>query len=289
MTAGTAPEDWPAIAEARRHRRPRVDAWLDGRRVGSVAEDDLPALARWPDRFSCDARGVHLNLAPPQRDAALAEVHAVLRDEGRILAWRNEPFGLLDPISGAVLATIERAACRFWGTLTRGAHATGYVADPSDPAARPTHLWIARRAATKATDPGRLDNLVGGGVPAGQDPHQTLLREGWEEAGLTEARMRLARPGRIIAIDTDVREGRMVEHIHAYDLDLPPGLRPINQDGEVGEIRLMPVAEVVDRAAAGEFTTDAALVTLDFLLRHDLLPAEEAVRLAARAAHLWHA
>jgi len=50
-----------------------------------------------------------------------------------------------------------------------------------------------------------------------------------------------------------------------FDLELPAGLAPRNIDGEVAEHRLMPVADALARAAAGELTTDAALATL-----HDL-------------------
>ena len=75
---------------------------------------------------------------------------------------------------------MERAAARFWGSLTLGAHCNGWVAGPGGRAAM---LWIGRRAPHKATDPGRLDNLVGGGVPDGQSPDEALWREGWEEAG----------------------------------------------------------------------------------------------------------
>jgi hypothetical protein len=39
----------------------------------------------------------------------------------------------------------------------------------------------------------------------------------------------------------------------------------------VAEHRLMPVVEALARAAAGELTTDAALATLDFALRHRLV------------------
>ena len=52
-------------------------------------------------------------------------------------------------------------------------------------------------------------------------------------------------------------------------------------------INRMPVAEGPARAAAGEMTVDASLVTLDFALRHQLLPAAEAAALAVRAAPLW--
>jgi 8-oxo-dGTP pyrophosphatase MutT (NUDIX family) len=141
----------------------------------------------------------------------------------------------------------------------------------ADADGRPTHLWIARRAAHKATDPGKLDNLVGGGVPHGQTPFEALLREGFEEAGLDEATMRGAQPAGVIALACDIAEGFMNEHLHAFDLRLPAQSRPVNQDGEVAELRCLPVAEVIECAAAGEMTVDAALVTLDFALRHRLL------------------
>ena len=78
---------------------------------------------------------------------------------------------------GVSHATIERAAARFWGTLTLGAHCNGYVADAHG---RPTHLWVARRSLSKPTDPGMLDNLIGGGVPLGQSPLEALQREAFE-------------------------------------------------------------------------------------------------------------
>jgi 8-oxo-dGTP pyrophosphatase MutT (NUDIX family) len=177
------------------------------------------------------------------------------------------------------LALIERAAARFWGTLTFGAHCNGYVAAA---AGRPAYLWIARRSAHKPTDPGRLDNLVGGGVPHGQTPAEALLREGFEEAGLDAATMRRARPGSVIALACDIVEGFMHEHLHSFDLELPPDRVPVNQDGEVAELHLMPVAEAIERAAQGEMTIDAALVTLDFALRHRLLEAGAVDALGAR-------
>jgi hypothetical protein len=88
----------------------------------------------------------------------MARMNDSLRAEGLIVAWRDEPFPLFSVRGEPVGVSIERAATRFWGSLTLGAHCNGYVADA---AGRPEHLWIARRSSTKATDPGRLDNLVG--------------------------------------------------------------------------------------------------------------------------------
>lgn len=267
---------WPAIAAARRRdaaaRVPFVVA-ADGavQEVGSVARVHLDALRDWP-------RGLHVTpdrvvLKADDRSALLHEVNAALRQRGLVRGWRDEAFALPDPATLKPLAVMERAAARFWGTLTLGAHANGHVTDGDG---RPTHLWIARRSLSKATDPGLLDNLVGGGVPAGQTPLQTLIREGWEEAGLTPELMASPKPGRVIRLHRDIAEGLQLEDLHAFDLRLPAGWQPANQDGEVQDFERMPVADALALAAGASMTVDAALVTLDFGLRHGLLqpPAE---------------
>ncbi len=280
---------WPAIAAARQADAGARVAFhiLDGgqaRPVGSVARLHLTALARWPDVLQVDARGVTLRCPAAERVDFFSHANRRLHADGLIRGWRDETYGVPALDNGALLATFERAASRFWGSTTFGAHCNGYVAGEDG---RPGQLWIARRADTKPTDPGLLDNLVGGGVPHGQGPAACVRREGWEEAGLTPAQMARLRPGRRLQVARDVPEGFQLEEVSAYDLALPAGLVPQNQDGEVQSISLMPMAEALACATAGAMTVDASLVTLDFALRHRLLPAPEASTLAARAAHLW--
>jgi 8-oxo-dGTP pyrophosphatase MutT (NUDIX family) len=281
------PSPWPAIEAARaRDAAVRVPLIVHepGGSVpaGSVHRDHLPALRRWPQWVAVAGDGVTLLAEPSERDAALAAMNAALRDEGLIVAWRGETYPLHDPASGRMLATFERAAARFWGTLTFGAHCNGYVADPQG---RPTHLWIARRAWTKPTDPGLLDNLVGGGVPLGQSPAETLLREAWEEAGLRPELLQALAPGRVIRIERDIPEGLQVEHLHVFDLALPAAWVPHNQDGEVAEFHCMPLNEALAQAASAAMTVDASLATLDFALRHGLLHDAQPALQARMAAH----
>jgi len=269
-----------ALGEARRQKRPRRAFVVDGERVGSVDEAHLAALQPWGRWIEVQSQAVALTAPPEAREAVFAEVNARLRDEGLIRAWREEPFPLLSPTTGRVLSVFERASARFWGTLTLGAHCNGWVAGPDG---RASHLWIARRSATKATDPGLLDNLIGGGVPHGQTPRQTLVREGFEEAGLDERQMARATAGRVIELDRDIPEGRQFERLYVFDLELPPDLVPKNQDGEVATLERLPVAEAAALAATPEMTVDASLVTLDFLLRRQLLPGAWADEARARA------
>jgi 8-oxo-dGTP pyrophosphatase MutT (NUDIX family) len=299
---------WPAFARARWRDGParvpfvlprgagapaRPDGFV---RLGSVALADLDVAADFPDAFrieqghplggesgddsrigSPDGGGqsaspsaaggpvvvLHLPRGPA-RDARLDEIHRALRDAGRIQAWRDERFPLRGP-DGVEHGLVERAAARFWGLLTWGAHANGYLADATG---RPTHLWIARRARTKPTDPGMLDTLVGGGVPAGQTPDEAIVREGWEEAGLVPEDLAGRVAGGVLEIDADIPEGRQLERLFVFDIALPARWVPRAIDGEVDEHLLMSVDEALARAAAGEMTTDAALSTLDFALRH---------------------
>jgi 8-oxo-dGTP pyrophosphatase MutT (NUDIX family) len=276
---GTA---WAALAAARRARTPRVPFFVCGVAVGSVARAHLEALRRFVGTLRIDDAGVHVLHDDPSE--ALVPVHLALREAGLVRAWRDELFALPHPGTLLPLARIERAAARFWGTLTLGAHATGFVRSADG---RPSHLWIAQRSFSKATDPGLFDNLIGGGVGFGQTPRDTLVREAFEEAGLTPAEVAGAIPGRIIGLARDIPEGFQQEWLYGFDLELPPGRAPVNQDGEVAAFRCLTVDEAAALAASEAMTVDAALVTLDFLLRHDALHGDrEAAPLRAALASI---
>ncbi len=55
---------------------------------------------------------------------------------------------------------------------------------PGPPRPDGLHVWVARRAADKLLDPGKLDHIVAGGVPAGLTPAETLVKEAAEEAAI---------------------------------------------------------------------------------------------------------
>jgi 8-oxo-dGTP pyrophosphatase MutT (NUDIX family) len=252
----------------------RVSFFIDEHLAGSVAPAHLEALRAWPRWLHVSTTRV--TFSAPDRDGALAEINIALREQGLVKAWRDEFYAVTDLATGARLARTERAASRFWGTLTLGAHANGFVADASG---RPTHLWIARRSFTKPTDPGLLDNLIGGGVADGQTPLEALVREGFEEAGLNPAQMAAARHTGVLRLDRPIPEGHQLEDLHCFDLPLPPGLVPVNQDGEVADFQCLPIEQAVALAGAGDMTVDASRVTLHFAARHGFARALSAAAL----------
>jgi 8-oxo-dGTP pyrophosphatase MutT (NUDIX family) len=125
---------------------------------------------------------------------------------------------------------------------------------------------VQQRAFDKATDPGLLDTLVGGMVPACDGLQQALERETWEEAGLRLAQLReLRHGGRTVTRrpSKEVPHGYVIETLDWYVAVLPEDAVPCNQDGEVAQFLALQPAEVTRRLEAGEFTIDAAVILLD--------------------------
>lgn len=273
----------PALRLASARKVQRVPFHVGPCLVGTVARANLPALQSWPQDLAVTSDGVGLQVPAEQRNRVLGRINAKLRCQGLVTAWRDESVDLVDPDTGTSLAHVERAAARFWGTLTLGAHLNAYLAEAGG---RPTHLWIARRSPTKATDPGLLDNVVGGGVLQGESPREALVREGFEEAGLSPAQLQTASFAGVLRLHRDIPEGLQLEDLHAFDLSLPLGWLPANQDGEVAGFTCMPVADALSLAATAGMTVDAALVTLDFGARHGLLAPVDALALQAALAPL---
>ncbi len=244
-----------------------------GARIGWIRRDLAGLLRRWPEVFAIDERGVRLRpQGEADRTAALAQVTQVLAKDGTVPGWRDETYAIPHD---APLFHIERAAVRFFGLTSAASHLNGYVRSADG-----LRVWIARRSATKSVDPGFLDTLVGGGIPSGQDASQTLLRESHEEAGIERELAMHASATATLEVCHEVPRGLHSEILYAHDLELPADFRPRNVDGEVGEFMLLSAAETADRIASGEFTVEAGLVTVEFLLRRAALAPDPALALA---------
>ncbi|MBB5416763.1 DUF4743 domain-containing protein [Paraburkholderia sp. JPY303] len=262
----------PCITAARRFDANAHRPFLIGaEQVGWIRERDMPLLARWPDVFEITNDGVTLSATfdtVDLRSAALASVIGALAADGRIPGWRNETYAIRNAFDAPPLAYIERAASRFFGTMTYAVHLNGVVeyAEGGAPRGAP-QLWIARRSDTKATDPGMLDNVVAGGIGWGFGIAETIVKECWEEAGIPAEIAASAVAGRTAHVLQSLPEGTQAEQIFIYDLALPADFAPRNQDGEVGEHRLARIDEVARWIEEGALTVDASLATLDCLLR----------------------
>jgi 8-oxo-dGTP pyrophosphatase MutT (NUDIX family) len=220
-----------------------------GRQIGWLAPELAARLNGWPEVFRCSPEKVAL-----LKIQDFPSVVETLATEGFIPGWRNERYQIED------LFEIERAAARPFGLATHAVHVNGISFDGK--------MWLARRSPTKPIDPGLLDNLVGGGLTAGLSIEQVLIKEAWEEAGIPAELARRARPGGTAHILREVREGVQSETVHVYDLELPAGFQPRNQDGEVSEFLLVESREL-ERL---ELTLEAQLAAQDYFSRRSARP-----------------
>lgn len=257
----------PAIVAARRFDpSAHVPFFIDEERVGWIRRGDVRWLQPWPDVFHISADAIRLSPSFPDlhaRSAALGAVIGMLAADGKIPGWRNETYAIRNTFGAPPLAFIERAASRFFGTMTYAVHVNGIVENRGNA----PELWIARRSDTKATDPGMLDNVVAGGIGWGVGIEETLVKECWEEAGMTPEVARKAVRGRAFYVLQSLPEGTQAEEIIVFDLVLPADFAPRNQDGEVGEHRLARIGEVAKWIEEGAMTVDASLATIDLMLR----------------------
>jgi len=260
--------------------RDYVPLRVDSATVGWLDAERATRIGKFGGVFAADGDGVALVPAlrdAASRSAALAKVTATLAAEGALTPWRNELYAVAPTFGSTPWFLVERAAARYFGVHTWAAHINGVVRGSTA-----TTMWLARRSADKAINPGKLDNLVGGGVAAGVSLAETLAKEAWEEAGIPRELAKRAVPADTVHIWREQPDGLQSETIYVHDLWLPSDFVPANQDGEAGDHRLVSLPEVARliglAGGPDEVTADASLVVLDFLLRHGTIPRASPLR-----------
>ena len=165
---------------------------------------------------------------------------------------------------------LERCAARYFGIRTFAAHINGLVRTPDG-----IRMWLGRRSPDKAIDPGMLDNMVGGGIAAGASVEATLIKEAWEEAGISPTLAATAEPAGKLRICREHPGGLERETVFVHDLWLDPDFTPAGIDGEVVEFRLETLTAAArlatNRDGRDVVTADASLVIADCLVRHNVI------------------
>ncbi|MDO5685778.1 MAG: NUDIX domain-containing protein [Neisseria sp.] len=205
-------------------------------------------------RFNCDS---WLQAADLLQNAAWG-----WHESGLYSGWRNEPFTVHDD-AGNPLFSLERSAFRPLGFLSHAVHINGWIERDGQ-----RLYWIGTRSPYKAVDPNKLDNLVGGGIAAGEDIATAMRREAFEEAGLPPELLRDVPESGCRLSCRPVSRGLHREYLHVFDVHLPADFVPQNQDGEVASFALMNVSEIAEAMSAGQFMNDAALALLDAFARN---------------------
>lgn len=245
-----------------------VVRWCIGDQVvGWLTADAAERLCAADGLFHQCTDGLTLNPAlrdPEARTAALAELTAALAKEGRIYPPMHEEYPVTAGERHQVLCRIDRTAASFFGIRAFGQHLNGFVRDGDA-----VLMWLGRRAKDRLIYPGRLDNLVAGGLPDGIDLEENLVKECFEEAGMTADLARQAKPVSLVSYNAVGPRGYKPDVLYCYDLELPADFRPFNTDGEVEEFQLLPIEEVAALVRDTDaFKVNCNLVITDFLVRH---------------------
>ena len=197
--------------------------------------------------------------------------------------WRDELYPVYGP-NRELLFSMERSASALFGIVTYGCHLTAYTKNSGEEGEQALRIWVPRRATTKQTYGGMLDNTVAGGIPTGESALECLVREAQEEASLPED-----------IVSKDVKSVGTVTYFHirdqraggetrllqpecqyVYDLELAEDIVPKPSDDEVAEFELKTVEEIRQALRNGEFKPNCALVLLDFFVRHGVLTQDDA-------------
>jgi 8-oxo-dGTP pyrophosphatase MutT (NUDIX family) len=169
------------------------------------------------------------------------------------------------------LALIDRSAVSSFGLRAFGVHLNGYVRQ-----GKAIKLWIGERALDRAVEPGKLDNMVAGGQPAGLGLQENLIKEAAEEAGIDRAMALGAIPVGALGYCMAGNRGLKPDTLFVYDLEVPADFTPRNTDGEISRFFLMEAADVLDLLRHTQrFKFNVPLVLIDFFVRHGLLSPDD--------------
>lgn len=250
-----------------------IPLWAAGHRIGWLRRDNAEVLARHSDVFAVDADSAQL-LASGDTDTVSRVVDVVvdaLVDEGRVPKWRNETFDVAPRWAEQPIFRLDRGAVPFFGVRAYGVHLNGYRRKDDG-----YWLWIGKRASNKQVSPGKLDNMVAGGIGNGHGAAATLAKEADEEAAIPAELIAHAVPTGALSYRMAAKHGVRDDVMFVYDLEVPEDFVPSNGDGEITAFELMPLSTILERIrTTSDFKFNVNLVILDFAVRHGVLRPDD--------------
>lgn len=251
-----------------------IPFYVENQPVGWIKPSFSAVLAAFGDVFDCTQQSVRLHPGLTDhglRTEALDHVFRTLSRRGVIGALREELYACKSHWGAPEVFRIDRAVTPLLGLRAYGVHLNGWQDSPDGPL-----LWIGRRALDKKIAPGKLDNMVAGGQPAGLSLRANLAKEAAEEADVPDALIQRARSVGAITYCMEGQGGLKPDTMFCYDLQVPADFVPRNTDGEMVGFEQWPIRKALEVIAAGEdFKFNVTLVIIDFALRHGILTPDE--------------
>ncbi|KAI8876742.1 hypothetical protein K501DRAFT_326899 [Backusella circina FSU 941] len=249
--------------------------------VGNVLPSVMPQLAKYNSQFDAPPfsikEGVCVSFSPwvdtrHKRTEVVKQLMDTWRAEGTFAVlggWRNELYPVYGP--DGIAFTMERAATPLFGVSTFGVHLNAYVTEADGT----IKMWVAKRAPTKQTWPGYLDNCVAGGISYEYNIKETIIKECEEEASIPAHIAEKAQSIGSVTYYTYSSGGLQPETQYGFDLEMPAGFTPTPCDGEVECFYLWPLEKVKETILKGEWKANCAIVAIDFMMRHSFITPDE--------------
>ncbi|MSO73450.1 MAG: DUF4743 domain-containing protein [Rhodospirillaceae bacterium] len=212
---------------------------------------------------------------PAQRSRAIAEIAAELAATGHFPHPRGELYAVKNRWSERPAFRIDRALNPGFGLRAYGVHVNGVVLrKPGSRDNTGPRLWIATRAKGLQVEPGKLDNMVAGGLTADLGVMENLVKECAEEAHLAPRLARTARSASVIHYGFESPQGLRADTLFCYDLAMPATTIPRPSE-EVSRYDLMPLAKALKIVrTTRRFKFNVNLVIIDFAIRQGLITPE---------------
>ena len=186
-----------------------------------------------------------------------------------------ERFPVYASKTGELVLNMNGCGVDLFGVISNGVQMIAYVETKEEG----RKFWVPRRAKTKMSYPGMLDIVVGGSLTRRESAFDCLVREAREQVAIPEA----CTTALVKACGTlsykmdrmdDGREGCRHQVQYLYEMELPEGISPRPKDGEVEELMLMGIDEIVDALRRGEFKLNCGMTWMSYLVRHGIVNAE---------------
>ena len=255
-------------------RETYIPFFVEDQRVGWIHQEFVAVLKSYSELFLQKENSISISTFYSQYETRTSAVDKVLRKlytEKRFTGWRNEPYPVSAGFFDKPFFEMERAAVPYFGVRAYGVHLNGYVRDNDE-----ILMWIAKRADNKPTYPGKLDNMVAGGLPLGIGVLENLIKEASEEAALPTEFSSKVKPVGVISYCHEENSCLKPDLIFVFDIELPHDFVPNNIDGEVSEFKLLPAKQVLSITSdTSDFKFNCAAVNIDFFIRKGILTPED--------------
>jgi len=250
--------------------------YCDGYQIGLIRPAVEVELIPYPDVFQITSDRVTLNPLLKtfhERSAKIDMVLRSLRDKNVFIAlrgWRNENYEIKPNYAQPPLFRMERSATCMFGLRQYGIDVNGYTNHPE----LGLCMWMQRRAKTKPTWPGMLDNFVAGGLSEGYTVLETAMKEAEEEANVPLDIARRMHPAGCVSFFFESERGIFPQTEFVFDIELPADFTPTVNDGEAENFELVPVNQVLSRLFEPDVKTTSTPIAVDFLVRKGIINPE---------------